>query len=335
MHTTIKEGAAVVRLKTEVEHKNPAMRDFPLFRINDDEHPKTGKQYRVWPLMNFAVAIDDYTLGITHSIRGKEHFDNEKRQNYIYDYLGWNKPTSVYVGRINFKDLRVSCSETRPLIEEGKYTGWDDIRLPFVPALRRKGYNASALVEFAKSVGVTRNDKTVSAEEFFKTIDAFDTDSRDKHTKRLFFVNDKIEITVKNAPSQEVELNLHPDTMKGGRKFSVNDKFYITKDDYDSIMTMKDGHMIRLMDCLNLLKEGKELVYYSTPYEDYMKAEHKKIIHWLPVENVNEVSVLMNDGNSISGFMENFNLELGEVVQFERFGYVRKDDENSYWFLHK
>ena len=129
-----------------MQHNNPAMRDFPLFRINNDEHPKTGKEFRVWPLMNFSVAIDDMDLGITHALRGKDHADNAKKQAFIHKALGVPTPEAVSVGRINFTEgVEVSCSKVKPKVESGFYNGWDDIRLPFMKALKRRGFQAEAL----------------------------------------------------------------------------------------------------------------------------------------------------------------------------------------------
>jgi len=129
-----KQGEAVARIKTDLNHKNPAMRDFPVFRINDSKHPKKGKRYRVWPLMNMAVTVDDIETKVTHVIRAKDHQDNALRQKYIYNYLKKPFPEAIFVGRINFKGMAVSCSKTRPLIDNKTYTGWDDIRLPFLKA---------------------------------------------------------------------------------------------------------------------------------------------------------------------------------------------------------
>src|SRR3989344_231441 len=95
----LEEGDAVVRLKTDINHPNPAMRDFPLLRINESEHSRQGRKYRVWPLLNFAVAIDDHDMALTHVLRGKDHFDNTKRQKYIFDYLGWTHPEYIHIGR--------------------------------------------------------------------------------------------------------------------------------------------------------------------------------------------------------------------------------------------
>lgn len=85
-----KVGEAVLRFKSSMQDSNPAMRDFPLARINESEHPKQKKKYRVWPLMNLAVSVDDIELGMTHIIRGKDHMDNAKRQKKIFDILERN-----------------------------------------------------------------------------------------------------------------------------------------------------------------------------------------------------------------------------------------------------
>ncbi len=77
------EGEAVVRVKTDLGHPNPAVRDWPALRIIDTEkfpHPRVGSKYRVWPLYNFSTGIDDHLMGVTHIIRGKEHLTNQARQ---------------------------------------------------------------------------------------------------------------------------------------------------------------------------------------------------------------------------------------------------------------
>jgi len=86
------EGEAVLRLKTDIQHNNPAMRDFAIMRINEHVHPKTGKEQRVWPLMILSVAIDDHELGITHVLNGKDHTDNSAKERMIMDFFGWKHP---------------------------------------------------------------------------------------------------------------------------------------------------------------------------------------------------------------------------------------------------
>ncbi len=337
MFKEYKQGDAVVRIKTDLKNKNPAMRDFPVFRINDNKHPKKQNKYRVWPLMNMAVTVDDIETKVTHVIRAKDHYDNALRQKYIYDYLKKPFPEAIFVGRINFKGMPVSCSKTLPLIENKTYTGWDDIRLPFLEALKRRGYKPEALIHYAIDVGISLNDKSVTKEEFFKTINAFNKNVIDKSSYRYFFISNPKEIIVKNAPKQNVELDLHPNNKKGGRKFKTKDKFYIAEDDFNSL---NENKIYRLMDCLNFIQEEGKFIFHSLEYEKY-KENGEKIIHWLPKEELVKVEVLMPDNKLVKGLGEKGLKDLKEddVVQLERFGFVRCDKKEknklTFWFAHK
>lgn len=175
-----KEGEAVLRFKTPKEeggmqNPNPAMRDFPLARINEHEHPKQKKKYRVWPLMNLSVTVDDIELGMTHVIRGKDHKDNAKRQKMIYKVLGIeNKfPWTFFIGRIKFTDLELSKRGIVKAINEGKYAGWDDPNLATISAIKKRGYKPEAFQKFAEERGLTEVDKVINSKDFFKTLDDF------------------------------------------------------------------------------------------------------------------------------------------------------------------
>jgi glutamyl-tRNA synthetase len=341
MFINYKSGEAVVRVKTDVKHPNPAMRDFPIMRINEDIHPRTGKKHKVWPLMNLSVAVDDHELGMTHVLRAKEHMDNETRQRYLFDYMGWKPfPETLYVGRINFLDLDVSKSKTKALIKEGVYSGWDDIRLPFLRAMKRRGIRPDAFIKYAISIGVTEHDKTVSQEDYFKTLYFFNREVIDSESNRFFFVDEPKKIKIENAPEKDVELHVHPDFPKRGhRKFSTAGEFYLTADDFDKL---EASHVYRLMDCYNFEKKGNKFVYHSDSYEDFKKHPEGKIIHWLPVnDELVDVEVLLPDGTKRIGKGESRmkKLMIDNTAQLERFGYVRLDakekDKLVFWFAHK
>ena len=170
----IKEGDAVVRFKSSMKDPNPAMRDFPLARINETPHPLQKNKYRVWPLMNLAVTIDDIELKMTHIIRAKEHRDNAKRQEMIYIALGLkNKiPWVGFLGKYKFTDLEISCSKTKAKIKAGEYTGWDDPRLPFLASLKKK-YKPEAFWRFAENRGLSEADRVIDKKEFFRLLDNF------------------------------------------------------------------------------------------------------------------------------------------------------------------
>jgi glutamyl-tRNA synthetase len=334
-----KPGEAVCRIKTDVAHKNPAMRDWPAMRINDHVHPRQGTKHRVWPLMNFSVAIDDHLMGMTHVINGKEHADGAKRQKYIFDYFKWKRPTYINWGRINFIGLELSASKTKQKIEYGEYDDWDDIRLPFMPALKRRGFQPGAFAKFAIDLGLTLTDKTVTKEEFFMTLAAFNKEIIDPVSDRYFFVKDPVQVKVKSAPEQIVEIKLHPEyPERGKRTFKCGEKFYLAKQDLESL---KANKLCRLMDCLNFKKKGKDLVFESQKYDDY-KEKGDMIIHWLPVsKDLIDVEVLMPDKTTAKGLGESglSKLKTGDIVQLERFGFCRLDEEKGkklrFWFTHR
>jgi glutamyl-tRNA synthetase len=170
-----KQGEAVLRFKSDMKHPNPALRDFPLARINLTEHPRQKNKYRVWPMMFLAVTVDDIELKMTHVIRGKEHRDNAERQKMIYSSLGLEKkfPWTFFMGRIKFTDLELGKRFFTAGIKEGKYSGWDDPKLPTLISLKKRGYKPEAFWKLAEQRGLTQVDKVMKAKDFFDLLDRF------------------------------------------------------------------------------------------------------------------------------------------------------------------
>ncbi len=340
MLSTDQPGDAVVRFKTDIRHKNPAMRDFPILRINDSPHPRQGDKYRVWPLMNFAVAIDDMDLRVTHALRGKDHADNAERQKYIHTALKVSSPVAVSVGRINFTstEVEVSCSKTRAMIDAGQFEGWDDIRLPFIGALRRRGYQPDAFYRWVKDLGISATDKSVTMDEFFKTLNAYNKEIIDSCADRYFFIEDPVKVTITNAPHKHITMDRYPHLRKGGRTFETSTIFYLAREDVDGF---SDDEVYRLMDCLNFTRKKGEYMFHSEDYQTF-KEKGAKIMHWLPKkEKVVQVDVLLPDNTIVQGFGEDeiAQLDVGTIVQFERFGFCILDsiEGNTYrfWYCHR
>ncbi len=168
-----KEGDAVLRFKSDMKDNNPAMRDFPLARINETKHPLQGNKYKIWPLMNLAVAVDDIELKMTHIIRGKDHMDNAKRQKMIFDVFKKKYPWTFFIGRIKFKDLILSKRKMTEMVNKGEVSGYEDERLPTMASLRKRGYLPSAFAKFAEHQGLSDVDKVMDSKEFFNLIDMF------------------------------------------------------------------------------------------------------------------------------------------------------------------
>lgn len=325
-----KEGEAVVRIKTDLSHPNPAVRDWPALRIIDDpNHPRTGNKYRVWPLYNFASAIDDHELGVTHIFRGQEHAENETRQRYVYDYFGWEYPVTVHHGRLSIEGVILSKSKTRKGIEDGKYLGWDDPRLGTIRALKRRGIRPEAIRELIIEVGLKRSDTTVS----WNNLAAINRRIIEPIANRHFFVADPIPMYIEGYGEEFVaEIPLHPDHPERGvrrLKFKPKKPVYVSKDDMN---LLKPGNFVRLKDLFNVeivevSEEGIKARFHSIDYE-VARENRWRMIHW--VTEGKPCEVLVPQGDELitrKGLLEaDADVKVDDIVQFERFGFVRIDE---------
>lgn len=340
MFSEYAEGEAVLRLKTDIKHKNPAMRDFPIMRINEHVHPRTGKEQKVWPLMVFSVAIDDHELGVTHVLNGKDHADNAKKETMIMDCFGWKHPEYKHWGRINFEGFTLSTTQTKHAIEQKVYSGWDDLRLPFLPALRRRGYQPHAFRKFALEIGLSLADKSVSQEEFWKMVNSFNREVIEPNANRYFFVHNPVEISIKGAPKKEAHLDLHPDYPKRGKRTLFTEgKVFISQED---LKKLGKGKIHRLMDYCNFTLNGNSWKFVSEDYEDYKTNPDKGfIIHWLPAsKDVVQVEVLLDTGEKALGIGEKAleKIKEKEIVQLERMYFAKLDKKENgklvFCYLH-
>jgi len=160
----------VLRFKSSMKDPNPAMRDFPLARVNKTPHPIQKRKYNVWPLMNLSVTVDDIEMKMTHIIRAKEHRDNAKRQKLIYKVLNKKYPWEAYLGRWKFTNMELSASKITQGIKDGKYSGWNDPKLPTLQTLKNK-YKPETFHKLAEQRGLSEVDKVIDKKDFFKLLD--------------------------------------------------------------------------------------------------------------------------------------------------------------------
>ena len=341
------EGEAVVRVKTDIEHPNPAVRDWPALRIIDPErypHPRVGSKYRVWPLYNIAAGVDDHLLGVTHIIRGKEHLTNQVRQEYMYKHFGWKYPETIHYGRLKIKGAFLSKSKIVQGIREGIYAGWDDPRLATFAALRKRGITPEAVKKMIIDVGPKTADVTLSWENLY----AYNRKILDPESARYFFVSEPTKLKVTSVPKVfTAKLPLHPDKPEMGiREYNVTPEgetavFWVEKRDVD---VAESGKMLRFMELFNVriesLKNGLvEAVFVTEAYEDARKVK-AKLIHWIPEGAEFPCRVVMPDASVKEGVAESAckKLKPDDVIQFERFGFVRVDEndtELTVYYAHK
>ncbi|MBI4896031.1 MAG: glutamate--tRNA ligase [Candidatus Aenigmarchaeota archaeon] len=303
-----KEGQAVLRIKTDIAAKNPAVRDWPAFRIVDQPKHPLQKKKCVWPLYNFASAIDDYLLSVTHIFRAQEHATNETKQRYLYQYFCWSYPFVITLGRFSLSDMVLSKSMIREGIRKRKFAGWDDLHLGTIKTLRRRGFLPQTLRQIIVEIGPKPSDITISMEN----LAAFNRKNIDAIANRYFFIPNPMKIKVKKLRLKTVEIPVHPDNKKKTRKFALSDTFFIDASDFDRYRHLE----VRLKDLINIkLDTVSEVVGNET------KSIPK--VQWLPVKHLT-VRVYMPD-KDIMGYGETAlaKAKVGDIAQFERFGFVK------------
>ena len=329
-----KAGKYVLRLKGHMQSQNTTLRDPVIFRIIDEPHPRLKKKFRIWPNYDFENAIMDGIEGVTHRLRTKEFELRNELQRLIQTIAGFRETQIYEFARFNMEGVESSGRIIREKVKKKELLGWDDPSLTTLVALRRRGFLPEAIWEFVLSTGLTKTESVLTWDDLI----VHNRRHLDAKCNRYFFVENPKEVKIENAPEQDAELKMHPEFAdRGTRKFRTKDRFYITEKDFKEF---KDGKLIRLMDCLNFRKAKGKLVFDSKDYENYKK-HGDKIIHWLPVQkDLVKVEVLMPDRKTAKGLAEPMvkNLKIGEIVQFQRFGFCRLDskekDKLKFWFTH-
>ncbi|MHB1261343.1 MAG: glutamate--tRNA ligase, partial [Thermoplasmatota archaeon] len=241
---TTAKGAAVLRVKTDINHPHPGLRDWTAFRVvaRDAIHPRERKgeipRHHAWPLLDFQSAIEDHLQGVTHVIRGKDLMDSTRKQTFLYKHMGWTYPETLYWGRVSVHEFgKFSTSMMRRAIEAGKFTGWDDPRLPCLAALRRRGYSPDAIRAFWVGMNLTEKDTAVSLEN----LDAEDSKANDPVAPRYFFVPEPTKLALEGAPDKAAQPMVHPShPERGHRSLKPGAHVLIAKADAAPRFRLKD-----------------------------------------------------------------------------------------------
>ncbi len=330
-----KMGSMTVRLKTNMQDSDPAFRDRVMFKISDRSHPKTKKKFRVYPSMEFSWAIDDYIFGVTHVLRGTDHYMSTRIQNFIREIFNWKNPESIYNGQFSVEGVKISKSKGAMEVKSGIYIGWNDPRTWSLQSLKDRGIHPEAIRQFIVSLGMKTTSITVPVESLYilnkKLLE---------NVPRYFFVEQPRKITIGGAPSLTAKIPLHPNRKLGSRSYKTTQEFLISKTDFD----LMQNENYRLMYLLNFKSNNVERIKprtFSFISEEPNNELKTKFIQWLPATNNIRVRVIMPDGAIAEGLGESelSKLKIGTTVQFERFGFVRLHSRNKkeleFWFAHK
>ncbi len=315
-------GGAVLRLRTDMSDPDPAFRDRVLLRISDIDHPRVGKKYSVWPLLEFSWAVDDVELGVTHVLRGKDLVMEDRMQRYLWDLLGIVGPPFLHFGILRVREAKVSKSKSYAEVKSGLYDGFADPRTWSLRSLVRRGVSMEALRQFILSFGMSLADIEVPAE----TLYAENRKRIDGTTVRRAFVADPVRVQVDGYPFDLARVNLpnHPDRPElGERPVVAGPTFFLARRDLAS----HAGAEVRLKDLVNIRLDSQLPAAGGTMRGTFTSRENRKLprLQWVGADASVSVDLLGLEGEHTSGLGELAlaNASPGDIVQFERVGFVR------------
>ncbi len=335
MDGKIEPGKAFVRFKGNMKDKDLALRDPTIFRIIKTDY----KPYLLWPTYDLASIIEEDICGVTHILRSNEF--KVSLQNKLREALGIKSPVIVQFSRYNFKGTPFAKRMLRDLIEKGFVGGWDDIRLPTISAIKRRGIMPEAIKEFTLSVGYSES-KHEYGWDLLLTLNRRIIDSS---SKRYFFVSSPTKLHIEGAGSKTVKIPMHPSVDIGFRQIETNGEFMIDGNDARSL---SNGSLLRLKDLYTVKVEkiGKDGIFAKFVSDKILGEE--KIVQWVTEDSVpiriTIVDRLLNDDGSfnadslktLDGLAEasSESIKEGETVQFERFGFCILDNRDSNSFIY-
>jgi len=329
------EGEAVMRVKTDLGHPNPAVRDWPALRIIDTSrhhHPRTGSKYRVWPLYNWAAGLDDHLMGVTHIIRGQEHYTNMVRQKFFYRAFGWEYPEAIHYGRLKIEGGVLSKSKIEAGIREKLYDGYDDPRLATLRALRRRGISVEAIRRLIYEVGPKAIDAVVSWDNLL----AANRQIIDRQSSRYFGVLGKgVPLVVRGMKEDvRVEIPRHPEASERPNRVllvkAIGGRARLLVNESD-VPTIAEGKMVRLMGVMNVKAGRAGIEGLAAEFDSFGVDEARRAkapaIQWLPAEGNAEISIKMADASVSEGLAEPQITEerVDATVQLERLFFARVD----------
>ena len=332
-------GEMVLRVKTDIEHKNPALRDWVAFRLIDTPHPReAAAEYRCWPLLDFQSGIDDHLTGVTHIIRGIDLQDSAKRQRFVYDYFDWEYPEVVHWGHVQLDeyDVAMSTSRIKELVEAGELDGWDDPRAPTVASLERRGIRGDAIVDALVELGTSTSNVDLAMSSVY----SHNRTLVDDETDRAFLVrNDdehgggSVEIPVEDGPDVGEPL-VHPDhEERGRREIPVGERVLLERADLPG-----EGERVWLKGYGCFRYDGEALSYDDATLST-AREEGISFVHWVAADENVAVRLRTMDGD-VTGYAEPGirAYDVDDRLQFERVGFARIDqtgEEIVAYYAHR
>lgn len=276
------EGEKILRAKIDMAAPNMNLRDPALYRIMKQEHHRTGNQWCIYPMYDFAHGQSDSLEGITHSICTLEFEDHRPLYNWFLDALNIHHPRQVEFARLNITYTVMSKRKLLELVTKNLVNGWDDPRMPTLSGMRRRGYPAESIRNFCDKIGVAKKDSTVDIALLEHCI----REELNKTSPRVLAVLNPLKVVITNYPENQTEeidaINNRENPEMGSRKIPFSREIFIEKDDFmeepvKKFFRLAPGKEVRLrytyfITCQEVIKDANgEVIELRCTYDPATK----------------------------------------------------------------
>ncbi len=312
-HGEFPDGSRVLRAKIDMAANNINLRDPVMYRILHAEHHRSGNQWSIYPMYDFAHGQSDSIENISHSLCSLEFEDHRPLYDWFIDNLDIHHPRQIEFSRLNLSYTVLSKRKLIRLVKEKMVRGWDDPRMPTLSGMRRRGYPASSVVDFCNRIGIAKNENLVD----IALLEHCVRQELNLSAQRVMGVLNPLKVVITNFPENLVEemdaINNPEDPGMGTRKVPFSRELYIEADDFretppPKYFRMSPGREVRLryayfVKCVDVVKDadGNILEVHCT-YDPETRGgdapdgrKVKSTIHWVSAPHALPAEVRLYD----------------------------------------
>ena len=309
------DGSRVLRAKIDMNSPNLNMRDPVIYRILREAHPRTGDDWCIYPMYDYAHPLEDYYEGITHSVCTLEFEDHRPLYEWVLDNIhAIEPPQQIEFARLNLSKTIMSKRKLRFLIENGYVSEWDDPRLPTISGLRRRGYTPEAIRNFCDRIGVAKTNSIVDVRFLEHCI----REDLNKRAMRAMAVLNPLKLIIDNYPEdliEEMDSENNPeDPAAGIRKVPFSKELYIEREDFNEEppskyyrlapgreVRLKNAYIVKCTDFVRDEKTGEireiHCIYDPDTRSGRPGAQRKvkSTLHWVSARFAQKAEVRLYD----------------------------------------
>ena len=335
------DGKMTLRAKIDLASGNFNMRDPVLYRINHAHHHRTGDNWCIYPMYDYAHPIEDAMEGITHSLCSLEFEDHRPLYEWVINNISApSKPRQIEFARLGINHTIMSKRKLRELVEKGFVNGWDDPRMPTLSGLRRRGYTPASIRNFCERIGVSKVNSTVD----YGFLEHCLREDLNQNAKRVMAVLKPIKLIITNYPEDKIEkfeVENNPNRPEDGtREITFSRELFIEADDFmqepvkgyfrmfpGNEVRLKSTYIVRCTGCKTNVNGDVVEVYakYDPATRGGNTPDGRKVkgtIHWVDAETAVDAEVRLYNNlftvaepeNTAGSFIEYVNPNSLEVL---------------------